>query len=257
MADLRCRAPLGGPMLPDQPAGASFGHRKFLLEEPHRLPPLLGGHDFFWASCWSISRSRVSSATQRLSRAFCASARRNLRRISSGVCGCIIGLRAPLGNRDSYIRWTRFWGADQFQSAPGLATGGNTSAVCTRPQCARLFQSAPGLATGGNAQWVCRTRERLKEFQSAPGLATGGNGAPARVATRAWPFQSAPGLATGGNSVAARGKAVYLRVSIRPRSRDRGKRSGAVSRHGFPKVSIRPRSRDRGKRDGSPAYVER
>src|SRR5262249_7758991 len=65
--------PLGGARLPQHAAGAALRHPEGLLEVPRRLPPLAGGHHFFWATSWSICLSRASSATRRFSRAFSAS----------------------------------------------------------------------------------------------------------------------------------------------------------------------------------------
>src|SRR5262249_37646588 len=65
--------PLRGARLPQHPASAALGDRERFLELPRRLPPLAGGHHFFWATSWSICLSRASSATRRFSRAFSAS----------------------------------------------------------------------------------------------------------------------------------------------------------------------------------------
>ena len=111
-----------------------------------------------------------------------------------------------------------------------------------------LFQSAPGLATGGNCHSLVRSvknpevsirprsRDRGKQWEDAPVFLD-------------CKFQSAPGLATGGNgSVFDVLPMLPAKVSIRPRSRDRGKPQGFAVAQVTYRVSIRPRSRDRGKR---------
>src|SRR5262249_35436746 len=59
------RLPLRRALLPRHAAGAAPRDAEALLEEAHRLPPLRGGHHFFWATSWSICLSRASSATRR------------------------------------------------------------------------------------------------------------------------------------------------------------------------------------------------
>src|SRR5262249_26124466 len=87
--------PLRRALLPQHPAGAALADAEALLEEAHRLPALVGGHHFFWATSWSICLSRASSATRRLRRAFSASS--SLRRLASSA------LRPPYWLRQ---RWS-------------------------------------------------------------------------------------------------------------------------------------------------------
>src|SRR5262249_48655582 len=70
---LRRRLPLRRALLPQHAAGAALRGAEALLEEAHRLPPLLGAQNFFFTTSWSICLSRASSATRRFSRAFSAS----------------------------------------------------------------------------------------------------------------------------------------------------------------------------------------
>jgi len=63
-------------------------------------------------------------------------------------------------------------------------------------QAGFAYQSAPGLATGGNGSLTLETMEHTA-FQSAPGLATGGNDGLWQLIIWYTTFQSAPGLATG------------------------------------------------------------
>ena len=86
----------------------------------------------------------------------------------------------------------------QFQSAPGLATGGNVQRKPNTP-VNQPFQSAPGLATGGNGRRQIRPcrhrgvsiRPRSRDRGKLASMPKGG------MANSL--FQSAPGLATGGN----------------------------------------------------------
>ena len=159
-----------------------------------------------------------------------------------------------------------------FQSAPGLATGGNDLAVCTQACSTGRFNpppvSRPGETSGGflyfgvvkcfNPPPVSRPGETAGHGRAGPGAASFNP-----------PPVSRPGETGSGTAVCSGGS----RVSIRPRSRDRGKlvihvvRTGdsdefqsapGLATGGNPgesvggaagrPVSIRPRSRDRGKR---------
>src|SRR5205085_10573780 len=75
--------PLRRAVLTQHAAGPALGDAEALLEAAHSLPPLQGGHHFFWAISWSICLSRASSATRRLRRTFSASS--SLRRLASSA----------------------------------------------------------------------------------------------------------------------------------------------------------------------------
>src|SRR5262249_39147971 len=53
--------PLRRALLPQHAAGAALADAEALLQEAYRLPPLVGGHHFFWATSWSICLSRANS----------------------------------------------------------------------------------------------------------------------------------------------------------------------------------------------------
>ena len=86
-----------------------------------------------------------------------------------------------------------------FQSAPGLATGGNVG-IAAVVGVWDMFQSAPGLATGGNAAAIQRL-ENLGCFNPPPVSRPGETIAEYSAVLATLSFQSAPGLATGGNEV--------------------------------------------------------
>ena len=142
-----------------------------------------------------------------------------------------------------------------FQSAPGLATGGNT-ATAGPCGCWKRFQSAPGLATGGNV--LTPDRGYVQSPVSIRPRSRDRGKLALKLSRKLIDlrFQSAPGLATGGNI--SRGGTFEFRnlhVSIRPRSRDRGKPGPRFEPCFSPLVSIRPRSRDRGKRPRQPVTM--
>ena len=109
------------------------------------------------------------------------------------------------------------------------------------------FQSAPGLATGGNYCCRCAAVNSLM-FQSAPGLATGGNGSTSPRTWRRWRFNPPPVSRPGETSWPASGGASGSAGFNPPPVSRPGETAVIASTFAAMLVSIRPRSRDRGKR---------